>query len=434
MTAAQSKNAPRSLRGDRGVARAKRVTSTALSFLRAVGTNPSKERKLELECAVRKYKARVLADVRNLVGKRVERINPSTGEGEWMEVTPQIARVWCSLVDALLANVRTFSVATGELQPLAPITRSRQSNLALVSTRTFTMWMPWLEAAGVLLYHHGRSRHPGIVGWPELYRLHLPHTRAVVEGHLRATLVGDEDRWWWKPMCLALLESERASRTDEAAGDARAELAGAIVVTEDARLAWEARKTEVVNANVCRSKAKQHAAARAETQARLRDEEVQREVEARKQEDAAAREERRRVAELELQAARAKLQAQKHELERAVRDQRVAHAIAVSRQNSQSSGSARNDPCVFNSSEEEFRSTAPAARPVVGEKAAPAARKGSFFAPDGAGAVLEKLRQRATSEPVDAGPAADEEAGHVRPRSFFRPRLVPVDSTKRGAT
>jgi hypothetical protein len=430
MTAALKVKGPATTRGRRGVDRAIRVTTTALSFLRVAGTSKP-ERKRELERIVRAYQRRAIDDVLRLIGRRISRVNPRTGEGEHLVVTAQIARTWCVLVDALLANVRKFSTSSGELQPLAPIDRRLQSRLAHVGQRTFTTWMPWLEAAGVLLYHHGRSRHPGIVGWPELYRLHLPHTRAVVEGHLRSALLHDEDRWWWKPMCLALLESERASRTDEGAGDARAELAGAVAAVELARVEWEENKTAAINAAVCTAKSREHELQRARRQAelaqRVHEEEVQRQVEARRAEEAAAKESRRAVAEAELQRARASLALQKKQLDGAVRDARVAHAIAVANEISQRSGSHRNPPSGLILDRRFTGSTAPAppSRPEPGEIAAPAAQKGTPYAPDGAGDVRARLLRIGGVVLVDDGPEANRESSD---RTSSRRRLVPVRS------
>lgn len=232
--------------GELGVERAVRVTRAAMWWMKEKRPS-SKERREELRRALSAHKAWVMRSIEALAGKTLERVNPRTGEGERLEVDQQIVRTWRDIASSLLWQLSLRTLAMGELQPLSEITRAKTSRTSRVSARTFTTWMPWLEVAGVLLYHHGRSRHPGVVGFPELYRTHVEECRHVVGMHMTAAQLSDENRWWWAPMCRALLESERASRKDESAGDARGELAAAIVEVEAARLEHERHKTEGVN-------------------------------------------------------------------------------------------------------------------------------------------------------------------------------------------
>lgn len=418
-----------------GVKRAIRVVRKALWWRHRGAGSTTPERKAELGSIFSRFKHRALLDVRALIGKSVVRVHPLTGEREVLDVTPQIARVWLALVDALLCNLRVRSQATGEIQSLAELTREKASNMALISARTFTTWMPWLEAAGVLLYHHGRSRHPGVVGFPELYRLQLPHTRGVVEEHLHAAVVGDENRWWWAPMCRALLESERASRNDADVGNARAELARAVVETEAARLEWEHARTVDVNENVCKKKEAELALRRMEIDARRRrDQAVEAAAAAAAELEAFAvlDAQRRAIAIVEAKRRRA---LQLEELEELARQGLIEHVLARAKaqpnaaiaQTSQSSGSARNNDRSLNDQLDRGSSTPPqAAGARTGDEGSPSARKDTL-APHGATSPpatkdndLEATLRRWRSLPVDDGPAAVR--GSPPTRKF---RLVP---------
>lgn len=434
----QSPRVP-STRTTRGREQAIRVTSKAMRFLRIAGTAPAK-RNAELARVVYQYKRRALQDLRALVGKRLERVHPLTGEGESLVVTPRVMHALCALVDALLANVRKRSVGMGDLQPLTPLTRALTSRLAIVSQRSFTRWMPWLEAAGVVLYQHGRNQHCGLVGFPELYRLGYPHTRAVVEAHLHASELHDEDRWWWAPMCRALL------KTDVAGAELRAELRADSLATRVERRSYEVNKTAAINARICATKAAELELQRAKhlEERRKRDarrdqqqrEDLERAAAAELQAFAALDDNRRRIAIEERKRKRALDAA---ELEARVRESELEHVLSKAANPPaivnlpvppRGQSGARNHDQTLSDQFTRSGSTAPASPARTGSAAAPAARKGSF-APDGAGDGLAWLSHMATSVLVDDGPAADR--GRFKP--FSRPRLVPVrDDGAGGAT
>ncbi len=262
------------LRAENGRARAVRVSQASLTYLRPTECRPSKERRAELARQLRTDRGAMLDSVKALAGRTLTRVRMVDGEEKHTtkRIDRQCARTMRDILDALLGLLRKHEASTGNVECVVAITRPMLASWAQVSPETITEWMPWLQAAGVVLYHHGRSRHCSLVAFPERFEKHQPHARAVVEGHLRRAehAVGKERELyaWWAPTCRMLLTGAAACAVENEDGEIE-EVAPSIVF--DALIAEEhqehveraAVKTAAVHARICETKAAALSLARA---------------------------------------------------------------------------------------------------------------------------------------------------------------------------
>lgn len=257
MTAARQQN---------GRARAVRVSQASLTYLRPTNTRPSKERRAELARQLRNDRGAMLDSVKALAGRRLTRVRIVDGEEVRATrlIDRQCARTMRDIVDALLGLLRKHEASTGNVECVVAITRPMLASWAQVSPETVTEWMPWLQAAGIVLYHHGRSRHCSLVAFPERFEKHTPHARAVVEGHLRrAESATGKDRElyaWWAPVCRMLLAGSTACDVENDEGEIETLPASVVLdelIADEHREHVEraAAKTEAVHARICETKA-----------------------------------------------------------------------------------------------------------------------------------------------------------------------------------